>query len=279
MISQVTKALAFAFFLNAMCGCGIGLVIDLSHIDPPPVEDPSPYYQAVMEDTPVGYWRFDEASGTLAYDYSGNNRHGFYDGGVTQNQSTPICENGPSILLDGVNDSVFVPHHADFATPEFSVEAWLKRDGNPTTTCGGAPTSGNTGVFKRNTRLGNFEQWVLGIGTLGFFYCISEVGGAQDCVPGQLADTTQWHHVVITFEQPDMNLYVDGVASLPGTHNYPLDFGSRPLFIGKSGECGGPGEGNYDSLLMGQVDEVAVYDYVLTPARVLAHFEAASDCP
>jgi hypothetical protein len=47
------------------------------------------YRAAVMADTPSGYWRLDETSGTAAADASGNGNAGTYAGGVTLNEPGP----------------------------------------------------------------------------------------------------------------------------------------------------------------------------------------------
>jgi len=41
------------------------------------------YAAIVLGDSPIGYWRFNEPSGTTAYDISGNNNHGTLNGLVT----------------------------------------------------------------------------------------------------------------------------------------------------------------------------------------------------
>ncbi len=57
-----------------------------------------------IHDGLVGYWKFDEVSGTTAYDYSGNGNDGTLAGGVTRATST--CKIGYCLDFDGTNDYV-----------------------------------------------------------------------------------------------------------------------------------------------------------------------------
>lgn len=54
----------------------------------------------------VGYWNFDEASGTIAYDLSGYNNHGVLYSSTTQFDlhATSSCKIGTCLRLDGVDD-------------------------------------------------------------------------------------------------------------------------------------------------------------------------------
>ena len=53
-------------------------------------------------------WAMQETSGTQAKDYSGNARHGTYDG-ITINQFAPNRRINKSVLFDGINDRIITP--------------------------------------------------------------------------------------------------------------------------------------------------------------------------
>ena len=72
---------------------------------------------------PVGYWRFDEGSGTTAIDSSGKGNTGQIHGaqwiqGVA----------GKALRFDGIGDYVSIPHSSslDISGHEITVEYWLK---------------------------------------------------------------------------------------------------------------------------------------------------------
>src|SRR5581483_9489039 len=54
----------------------------------------------------VGYWTFDEGTGTIAYDYSGNNATGSLQNNPTW---TPTCKTGGCLSFDGSSTFVQVP--------------------------------------------------------------------------------------------------------------------------------------------------------------------------
>ncbi len=64
------------------------------------------YYQKVLALGPIAYWPLWEASGSVAYDASGNSRNGAYPGsGVTYGQ-VGVGDGRTSVALDGTNGYV-----------------------------------------------------------------------------------------------------------------------------------------------------------------------------
>jgi len=84
-----------------------------------------------------------------------------------------------------------------------------------------------------------------------------------------------WHHVVVTYAFDDVNttatLYIDainqGTYVQPGAFMPPSDW--EDLLIGAENDQNWVYNG-----LIGAMDEVAYYDYVLSPEQVSAHFQA-----
>ena len=73
----------------------------------------SAYSAAVLADTPAGYWRLGEASGTTAADSSGNSNTGTYNGGVTYGAASGVpVDTDTSISLDGSSGYVQAPDSA-----------------------------------------------------------------------------------------------------------------------------------------------------------------------
>lgn len=81
-----------------------------------------------------------------------------------------------------------------------------------------------------------------------------------------LAD--QWLHLVGTYSNPDLRLYVNGAVVSSGISSMPLPTeGWNPAF--SLGEAGGNG----GRLLQGWVDELAIYRRALNPDEVAAHYQ------
>src|SRR5438128_9156769 len=74
----------------------------------------------------VGYWKFDESTGTTAIDSSGLGNNGTLTNGPTW---TAGKVNG-ALSFDGTNDYVELPNEASFNfTNNFAVSVWMKTPG------------------------------------------------------------------------------------------------------------------------------------------------------
>jgi hypothetical protein len=92
--------------------------------------------------------------------------------------------------------------------------------------------------------------------------------------------TTEWMHIVPTFDDPEVlnarvQIYKNGVPSphnsSPGTLYSNDSFNIKPV-QGKLPVRFGTQD--LESFLIGQLDEVAIYGYVLSSAQILSHFNA-----
>ena len=82
------------------------------------------YEAAVLADAPLGFWRFNETSGTTAADTSGNNHGGTYVGSPVLGGPGPISAESPNtaVSLNGAGQKVTLPLLATPAT----IEAWVR---------------------------------------------------------------------------------------------------------------------------------------------------------
>lgn len=92
---------------------------------PTPSPSPSPLTCPASSDGLVGYWKFDEGSGTTAADSSGAGHHGTLINGPTWTTNTPQTSfsNARALTFDGINDRVQATQVADSADVTFS--AWV----------------------------------------------------------------------------------------------------------------------------------------------------------
>jgi len=70
----------------------------------------------------VGWWKFDETNGTIAYDSSGNENNGTLVNGPTWTQGKV----GGALSLDGVNDRVKLPHTLLDGKSHFTFTCWTE---------------------------------------------------------------------------------------------------------------------------------------------------------
>jgi hypothetical protein len=211
----------------------------------------------VFNAMPVGYWRFDDRSGTVLTDRSAHHNDGTYLGGVTLGilpSALGSTELDPAASFDGVNDSGRVPDSPSLHVgSSFSVEGWIKR--SSTTKANELFNKGANGLQLDVMSAANGNQvWLRRAG-------VTTIARSAGGVPADGA----YHHVVATMDGPGTaKIYIDGhldtVAVSPANVISDTTF---PLTFGGAGST----QADYD--------EFALYDQVLTPAEVLEHFDAA----
>lgn len=217
------------------------------------------YAPVVLADTPLGYWRLDETSGTSAADSSGNGRTGTYTGGFTLNQTGALVDGNAALLLNGSSGYVTMGDIAAFEfTGAFSVEAWVKFT--------------STSNFIVSKSLNTAAGWFLGVtasGNVQFFAATAAIATVFNVQSGSAFNNGLYHHVVATWDGTTnangVKLYIDGVLNAQGTAGAgTIAQNAAPFLIGAWHTTPA-------SFFGGTVDEVAVYGAELSAARVAAH--------
>ncbi len=218
------------------------------------------YVAEVLADQPVAYWRFEETSGTVAADETGAHP-GVYDGGVTLGvRGAPIGELGHGASFDGVDDGVEVPWAAALNPATFTVEAWARSD------AGVVPYQAVVASYEHPPQSG-FGLWADGAAEWNS-YLGNGNNGYATATATRAAGV--WTHLVATYDGTTLRIHADGqlVHSTTGVLSQNT---SAPLGIGGVKYAAG---GGWSELFQGSVDEVAVYATVLSPERILAHYQA-----
>jgi Flp pilus assembly pilin Flp len=207
------------------------------------------YAAAVQADNPVAYWKLDD-SGTSIADAVGAHT-GTLSGSATEGLPGALG-GGTDKAIDFDGSSASIVANASGLGFTWTLEAWLK-----TSALADGHIVEMAPVAFQVMADGNLEVAVTGVGTVT----------TTVASPG-VADGA-WHQVVVTDDGGTVTLYVDGHlrTSSPTLDGSAALTGSQ-IYIGRS--FGGGGYFN------GALDEVAVYNTVLSPARILAHFTAAS---
>lgn len=230
-----------------------------------------PVGQSVLADHPIGYWRLDETGGTVAHDYVGG-KNGTYTSVVLGQAGNGLIDTHTAAGFGpGINSYVAgIP--IDFATATnatFSVEAWVK--GNAQTT--------DAGVVTKGTGSGG-EQFNLDTGGGGhaFRFFVRDSGGGAHLANGTVGPNGSWHHVVGVCDELNgvVVLYVDGISNAFSS----ITVGSGILSSANAMTIGSrqaAATGAYNNQFIGSLEEVAVYNYALTPAQVQTHFSGATN--
>lgn len=213
------------------------------------------YRAVIMADNPVAYWRLGEASGTTAADSTANNNTGTYAGGYLVGQPGATKNDYATTLNNGV---INVPDSASLrtqgATGGWSMEAWIK----PTA------LSGIQEFYRKGA-----DYFFRSSGS--DFQSFWRFTGGANTQPqgGTIPSTTNWTHVVATYDKTNIKHYVNGALVYTVAETRTLEFTTVALAIGAQSSGGG-------EFLNGGIDEVAVYNYALTLPQIQTHYNAAS---
>lgn len=217
--------------------------------------------RASNTDQSIGYWKFDEAGGLIAADSSPTGNHGTLQGSTTW-VSGKI---GSALSFDGVTGFVQVGTDlSQWLGGTASLSAWIK-----TTQLGKADffrAPGIAGVESSGNNNDIFWGWIDATGRIGL-----QAGNGDTARSTNPINDGQWHHIGLTRDATSgqVKVYVDGVlnaTTLSETGSKTTQFRS----LGRIENTGGAA--NY---LQGQLDEVSIYNFVLSAADIQALAGAA----
>jgi hypothetical protein len=224
---------------------------------------PGSYEAAVVAGNPLAYWPLNETTGSVAHDPVGG-YNGTYTGGVVLAQpGVALLSFGTpsySVLFDGTSGCVDIPEGPFNITNAVTAMAWVNVPAAPHF----------SGIIGR----GN-GSWRLSVNTSG-------EPGAADSNGGDATSPTSiagsgWHMVAYTYSgvpgvTNNGSLYVDGVLKANNTVS-TVAGDSYDVWIGGSPDYG------TTRLLPGGIAHAAVFAQALSPAQVLALYNAGSNVP
>ena len=204
------------------------------------------------QSNPVADYPFDEGTGTVAHDASGNpNPHeGTLSGeGV---KWAAAGKYGSGLKFEGGGGCVSIPDATELQLgEEFTLESWVRPEGE---------LSQAPAIFKESTE--GSPSYGLGIGFDTPGKPEGQIGKAgnahQDIAAGASLEPEVWSHLALTYDGAKLRLYVNGTLETTKYALAPISQGSGPLTIG----CGGSGH------FEGRVDEVRIYNRALDGGEV-----------
>ncbi len=203
---------------------------------------------AVLADGPVAFWRLGDAGGSTAVDATGNGYNGTYVGNVTPDPNAPSKDG--AAYFDGQGSYVTISDAAALNPSQFTIEAWVNSQNRPA-------SSGQSIV-----NIGTYTLYLDGAGNVVFY------GGSVYPLKAPLPAGV-WTYVAATLDSTNTErLYIDGVLAGSPIPGVPFRSNGQPIEIGSGAFSGSP-------TWKGSIDEVALYDKVLTPAQVQAHYAQA----
>jgi hypothetical protein len=216
-------------------------------------EGPSAYEAAVLADNPALYYRFDEPSGTLCKDRSGNGNDGELVGAFTRGDPSGVGEPADfSVHMTG--GQLPIDKRFDYSfDASFAIEFWIKLDrydrlgGNlrvvpPTNYLLGLTMYAEDGSDQTRPKVG-FEKWARDV-----------IEFAHD-MQGPVLDLTRFEHIVFVAENGQPKLFVSG----------------RFVSGGKKQVTQAYEPADFVLAIPGSLDELAIYDHALSDDQVKAH--------
>ncbi len=225
------------------------------------------YAGAVLAVSPSGYWRLGESSGTTATAYAGG-QNGTYTNSPTLGVAGNLS-NDPdtAVTFNGTGNVVTFGDVHDYAgTSPFTVDFWMNRSGTTPASrvwmCGkeryvsdtnrggwAVMIAGSADASPNNIMVGRYD------GTSG----ATEITSKTQTVAGT------WYHVVATYDGTTMSLYVNGVLEASAASSLSVENNTTSMSVG------GLPSSNY---FTGTLDEVAVYDKVLSATTISGQYAA-----
>jgi hypothetical protein len=242
--SKMKKVLFLLVVLMALV-CTLGLVL------------PSGASPALAGTPPslVARWSFNEGSGSMAHDSSGNGNNGTIYGATWVPGASLLF--GSALRFNGSSDYVSVSDSPSLnITGSISVEGWvyLSSLSQQATIAGKWKDMNNT----------NLRGYLLTVGTDGTprFY-VSTNGSNYPVAIGSKLSLNTWYHLAGTYDGANIKLYV-GTAPVAVSQTGLIFNNSQPLLIGATDGWGGTTR----KFTNGSIDEVRVWNGVLDSTQL-----------
>jgi hypothetical protein len=219
----------------------------------------------------VGYWKFDDGSGTsTAADSSTNHNTGVL-AGFTDTTYTSMWTNG---ILNGAlafngdgsgsnvvavpNTNTAAPAVLDFsANPVFTISAWVN-----------APSTQTNGAVIIAKGTGGGQEYLLDVNGSAYRFFVRDAGGVTYAAQTSVSPNGQWQLVTgeLNAINGTMNCYVNNQLGASTIAPFSLMSNQTEFTIGNNRAA----NGNYQNDLTGIIDDVRIYNRDLTSADVAA---------
>ncbi|NOS71545.1 MAG: hypothetical protein HOP33_16670 [Verrucomicrobia bacterium] len=197
----------------------------------------------------VGWWRAEENT----FDVQSGNF-----GTLMGNTTFGTGRVGQAFVFDGSGDGVSVGNPTNLQLQNFTIEAWVKRS---STSQASLDPYDSGAIFHYA-----YGGYGFGINNSGQLW-LGKVGINAVFSSLTITDTNSFHHAVVTKSGSTVIFYLDGVTETVVPYNITFEF-TGPVAIGARG-------GDMVGSLLGLVDEVSVYNRVLSNNEIQAIYTAS----
>jgi hypothetical protein len=198
----------------------------------------------------IAHWKFDEGSGQIAADSSGNG----YDGTLIGDTTWASGQIGGALVFDGNEDFVEIADSNDLnITNQITVAAWIKVDAFDKKWQAVVTKGDRSWRLQRNRGKNGLQFTCSGLiiaGTRG--------GAVYSSVN---VNDGQWHHAAGVYDGRHISLYIDGKRGGRATASGRIRSTNSALMIGENSDK--PGR-----CFTGAIDDVRIYSYGMTADEV-----------
>jgi hypothetical protein len=206
----------------------------------------------------VGYWPFDEGTGTIAYDQSGNGNNGTLTNG-------PVWTSGKvggSLSFNGSGNYVDLGNSSSLNFSDgFSAGTWIQ---------GGNYSPWDPFLGKESWNAGLGFVILVGDSAGGItYYGGTGVGGMASISFANAAPPGAWTHVFVTNNKGNAKLYINGALVASGS--IPITNAPTNLLVAARHTNDG---GAASDWFAGKVDDIRLYNRELSASEIQALYNA-----
>jgi len=222
----------------------------------------------------VGNWHMDEERGQSVHDSSPYANHGRLGSTRGRDGDDPswILRRFDTSALNFDYDYVSIRNHRRLEPAKITVEAWVRPVASAPTVL---PYIVAKGLSAQNNYCAFASYALYLVGEEPVFY-ISDGTTYYSSPAGPDVVDGQWHHIVGTYDEQHIRIYVDGVESGSGTvSSVPINYSLFPvkkLIIGDADGTNGRCT-DYNGFYSGDIDEVRIWDRALTASEVVERYQ------
>ncbi len=169
---------------------------------------------------------------------------------------------GQAFSLNGTTAYLSVPDNASLQLSTFTIEGWFFLTG----------ATGTRTIVSKAAGTGSSDSFLVYIaadGSIGAAY--GDLTGTTPLSTSTIPTTSAWHHFAYTYDGASQQIYLDGALAGSAGAAPSIAYDTHAMLIGADADSGSP-----TSFFPGLIDELTLYNRVLTSTEIQAVFGAGT---
>lgn len=210
----------------------------------------------------IAHWKYDETSGTVAADSSGNGRNADMLNGMSGAVSSVPGKIGTALIGNGATHYARALHHTSFDNlVDITIAMWVKRAQTNDKYDPLLAKTNSSGAYPLTFEICNTSQGSCGVSDNNKLSLYSDKTTPSAVVSTGSITDTEWHHVAVTRSGTNIKFYIDGVGAGTATVN-ANSYGADALSV-RLGK-----ESSASAGLDGALDDIRFYGRALSDAEI-----------